>query len=134
VKEIQPYNRDAALEQLRGSGMSEANLCLSRMWIYQRDLEYQMHLYANRKSEHGRLLGRKVIEARMAGEKSADVAAMKAEQDDEVFNAHLAYRVAEQMITADKEALRILHSQLDQLRTEAADRRAADQFQARTQP
>lgn len=129
----EPYDRDAQLAALKNSNMSTANLILSRMWIYQRDLEYQMQIFAQRKTEHGRMVGRHVIRARMDGERSADVATMKAEQEDDVYAAHLAYRVAEQMITADKEALKILHAQLDQLRTEAADRRAADQFQARTQ-
>jgi hypothetical protein len=62
---------------------------------------------------------------------SAAAAEPQAESDPDVWNAALAYRMAEQMIAADKAALAILHGELEAWRTRKADERAADSFTAR---
>lgn len=129
----QPWNRDAELSKLPQRNLDGANLIIAKMWIYHRDLEYQAWRYANAKTEFGRRQARIIVQMRQEGERSAEVAAKVADMDEDVHNAHLAYRLAEQMVSADKEALRILHAELDKYRTEAADQRAADQFMARTQ-
>lgn len=107
---------------------------IGRMWAYHRDLELRAHEYALRKSHYERLKGASVLKARAKGERSADVATMGAIQEDDVFGALVAYRAAEQLRDADKEALRILHATLDKMRTEAADSRAADKFLASNGP
>lgn len=128
------WDRDAALKALVvEQKLSGPNLIIGRMWVYHHDLEWRMKVYSEAKTEYDRRLSRIVIQMRNEGERNYDVCKHVAHMDDEVHNAHLAYRMAEQMVTADREALRILHAQLDAYRTEAADQRAADQFQARTQ-
>lgn len=126
---------DADLAELRTrlGNQPYENMVIGKMWAYHKDLVYQMWVYAKAKTEYGRRLSTIIIRERANGEKSAAVAANTAEMTDEVYEAHLAYRAAEQMVVADREALKILHAELDALRTQAADRRAADQFQARTQ-
>lgn len=109
------------------------NVVLASMWAYHKDLQYQSWVYAKAKTEYGRRTSVVVVRERMNGEKSATAAVHTAEASEEVYEAHLAYRAAEQMLTADREALRILHAELDVIRTHAADRRMADSFQARTQ-
>ena len=103
---------------------------IARMWAYHHDLELRAHEYAVRKTEYERLKGAVVLTSRANGERSAEVATMRAEQDDNVYAAHVDYRSAEQLLTADREALRILHATLDKMRTEAGDARAADTFTA----
>lgn len=126
------WDRNEALRETRG--MEMPNVAIRRMWIYHHDLEIRVHEYATTKTEYDRLLSRVVVQMRQEGEKNYDVCRHVAEMDEEVHNAHLAYRLAEQMLSANKEALKILHAELEAYRTQAADQRAADQFQARTQP
>ena len=127
--------RDEQLNELaRNRNYAGSNLIIARMWIYQRDLEYWGHLFADAKTEYGRLFGRAVVQERLKGEKSAEVAGHKAEQLDEVYIAHLNYRKAEQMVTANQSALKILHGELEEWRTQQANARAENQWQARTQP
>lgn len=122
------------LANLAKGNLSGPNLIIARMSAYLRDLRRQMGTYAEQKSEYDRKMSRIVVTMRNEGEKNYDVCKHVALMDEEVHAAHLAYRLAEQLITLDREALRVLHAQLDAYRTEAADQRAADQFQARTQP
>lgn len=127
------WDRDAALAELSRRNLDGSNLIVAKMWIYHRDLEYQSWRYSQAKSEFGRRYARVVVQMRHEGEKSAEVAGRVADMDEGVHNAHLAYRLAEQMVTADKEALKILHAELAAWQTKRADDRAADAFQARTQ-
>lgn len=127
------YDRESELAALGRRNLDGANLIIARMWVYHKDLEYQSWLYAEAKTEYGRRYARIVVQMRQEGEKSAEVAGRVADMDDKVHSAHLAYRLAEQMVTADREALKILHAELDKYRTEAADMRAADSFMTRIQ-
>lgn len=127
------FDRDAELENLRQRNLDGANLIIAKMWIYHKDLEKQAWIYSQAKTEYGRRRARVIVQMRQEGERSYDVCDRVADMDEDVHNAHLAYRLAEQMVTANREALRILHAELDKYRTEAADTRAADQFMARTQ-
>ena len=124
----------AELDALGRGPLTGPTLIIARMSAYLRDLRRQMVAYAESKSEYDRLLSRIVVQMRNEGEKNYDVCKHVAHMDQQVHDAHLAYRLAEQLITLDREALRVLHAQLDAYRTEAADQRAADQFQARMQP
>lgn len=126
------WDLQAALRETRG--MEMPNVAIKRMWLYHFDLQQQVQAYATAKTNYDRLLSRVVVQMRQEGEKSYDVCKHVAEMDQEVHDAHLAYRLAEQMMTADREALKILHAELEAYRTQAADQRAADVFQARTQP
>lgn len=129
---------DATLQEelagLAAGQLSGPNLIIARMSAYLRDLRRQMGVYAEQKTNYDRLLSRVVVQMRNEGERNYDVCKHVAHMDQAVNDAHLAYRLAEQLITLDREALRVLHAQLDAYRTEAADQRAADQFQARMQP
>ena len=125
------WDRNNELAALRQRNLSGSNLIIAKMWIYHRDLEHQAWRFSNAKSEFGRRYARVVVQMRHEGEKSAEVAGRVADMDEDVHNAHLAYRLAEQMVSADKEALKILRAELEAFRTQRADERAADQFQAR---
>jgi hypothetical protein len=127
------WDRNTELRKLAERGLSGSNLTIAKMWVYQWDLELQGRIYADAKTEYGRRKARIMIEKRLAGEKSGELCAVFAEDDPTVAEAHLAYRLAEQMVGADKEALKVLHAELDDYRTKAADARAADSFIARTQ-
>lgn len=107
------------------------NRILAMMWAYHTDLVSAGVEYSNAKTENERLVAQVVITERAAGERSAAVAEQKALLDDAVYVARVQYRSAEQRITSDREALRILHAALDWERTKAADQRAADTFQAK---
>lgn len=126
------WDRNTALRELKQRGVTGSNRTIAAMWIYQHDLELQGYRYAEAKTEYGRLKARVMIQKRAAGEKSGEMCAVYAEDDEAVAAAHMAYRLAEQMVTADREALKVLHAELDDYRTKAADARAADAFQART--
>jgi IS5 family transposase len=109
---------------------SYQNRILAMMWAYHTDLVAAGEEFSNAKTENERLVAKVVITERAAGERSAAVAEQKALLDDAVYSARVQYRSAEQRITSDREALRILHAALDWERTKAADSRAADAFQA----
>lgn len=126
------WDLQAQLRETRG--MEMPNVAIKRMWLYHFDLNQQLQAYAKAKTDYDRALARIVVQMRHEGEKNYDVCRHVAEMDEQVHDLHLQYRVAEQMMTADREALKILHAELEAYRTQAADMRAADQFQARTQP
>lgn len=131
------WDRNRALYELQQRGLAGSNLIIARMWIYHRDLEFQVDTYARAKTYYERTkatLMTTMMTADGEGKKmSAAAAEQFAEADPDVWKAALAYRLAEQLMTANREALKILHGELDAFRTRAADERAADQFQARTQ-
>lgn len=101
------------------------------MWCYHAEHERQVALYASSKTEYERVLGAGVIRYRMQGEKSAEVAKMKAESQDEgVYQTHLEYRKAEHGITAAKLGIQILRDQLSAWQTRQANARKADEIAA----
>lgn len=127
------WDKNTALREVNASALPEESKIIKKMYVVHHDLEHQGKVYADAKSEFGRLYARVVVQMRTEGEKSAEVAGRVADMDPDVHAAHLAYRLAEQMVSADKEQLKILHAELEAWRTRKADERAADQFQARTQ-
>lgn len=120
-----------ARERMRGH--TRDNVVIAEMWVWHQELQYQARRFANAKTFHGREVAKVVIRERANGEKSAAVAEQRADMEEEIYSAHVAYRTSEQLVTGAKEALKILHAELDKIRTDRADARAADQFQARTQ-
>jgi hypothetical protein len=130
------WDRNTELNKLRDSNLTAENIIIRKMWIYHYDFEVQGKVYADAKTYYERTKATLMISlmaADVEGKKlSAAAAEQHAEADPDVWRAALAYRTAEQMSTADREALKILHGQLEAWRTRKADERAADQFQART--
>lgn len=116
-----------------GGSLKPSDRVIAQMWVAWDDLEKQSRIYAQAKSWYQREKAKRVTELRAGGEKSAAAAELAAEAQDDIYRAHLGYRLAEQLVTVDREALRILHAQLDAIRTERADARAADAFLARDQ-
>ena len=106
---------------------------IGEMWAYAADLRRQCQEHARAKSWYQREKSKVVVEARARGEKSATAAEHEAESRDDIYQAHLAYRLAEQLIIADRAALNVLHAELDSIRTDRADARKADEFMAREQ-
>lgn len=110
-----------------------ADRIIASMWVWVTDLRYTSAELAVSKTEHERLMGKAVVRQRTFGEKSATVAEHRAiADDDEVFQARLRYRLAEHRIAEVKAALAVLHAQIDDLRTQAADARAAGAWEARS--
>ncbi len=130
------WDRNRALHELKQRNLAGSNLIVAKMWIFHRDLEFQVDTYAKAKTYYERTkatLMTTMMTADGEGKKmSAAAAEQFADADPDVWKAALAYRLAEQMMSADKEALKILHGELEAFRTQRADERAADTFQART--
>lgn len=130
--DLTPLERDLADVRYRMNGQSRANQVIAEMFAHATDLRRQGAWYAAAKTDAESRVGRVVWERREADPKEPLSAAEHwAACDESVRAARRAYRMAEQMVTADREMLRVLHAELDKLRTEAADRRAADSFTAR---
>lgn len=132
MAEPTPLEKDLADIKYRLSGQSRENQIIAEMWAYHTDLGRQARTYAGAKSHYQKRLSTVVVTERAAGEKSATAAEHTAESTDEVHAAHLAYRLAEQLLVVNRAALNILHAELDKLRTERADARAADQHMVRS--
>jgi hypothetical protein len=125
------WDRDAALLEIKRGDLPEHQKIIKRMHVFWFDMQKQMQEYAHKKTEFDRLRSRIIVQMRQEGEKSYDVCSNVADMDQAVHDAHLAYRLAEQLIAADKSALQICHAELDAWQTGQADARAADSFQAR---
>lgn len=131
------WDRNTELGKLRQSNLSGHNLIIARMWIYHTDLEQQIDVYARAKTYYERTKATLMTSVMVPDGEGKKLSAAAAEQfadaDPDVWKAALAYRLAEQMSGADKEALKILHGELAGWQTNRADERAADTFQARNQ-
>ena len=127
-----PLERDLADAAQRTRGMSRPNQVIAEMFAYSSDLRRQGIVYARAKSAAERRVAQ-VVTARKVNDSKEPVSLSEhhATDLDDVFEARVAYRTAEALMTADREHLRVLHAELDKLRTEAADRRQADSFMAR---
>jgi hypothetical protein len=89
--------------------------------------------HAIAKSRYERLLAREMIRLRQTGiEKSGTAAEKRAEDNDEVWQAHLDYRLAERLEWVAKSALRVLEVSNDNWRTIQANERAADSAHSRS--
>lgn len=131
------FDLAAEVERIKASAMSYPNKVIALMHTYNQDLEVQASTFARAKAEHDRLKAIHTINKRygrdgMAPEKSGEMCTLYAESQDDVAAADLQYRLAEQLMGADKSKLSILHAELEKWRTEQANERAADSFQART--
>lgn len=133
MTEPTPLERDLADVRARTQSMSRPNQVVAEMYAYATDLRHQGETYARAKTFAERRRAAVTLKARAEGEKSATICTALADEDEQACDARVAYRLAEQMVIADREALKMLHAELDKLRTEAADRRAADSFTAREQ-
>lgn len=131
------WDLQAELDRIKRMNLSYENRIIAMMHAYHADLVQQARIFAEAKSEHDRRkavatmnkrYGREGLEA----EKSGEMCATYAESLDDVYAADVAYRLAEQMVSADKAKLQILHAELEKWRTEQANDRAADAFTART--
>lgn len=115
----------------RTANMPRDKQVIAEMYAYAVDLRRQCQTFAEAKSWHQQQKSKVVVARRAGGEKSATAAEHEAEARDEIYRAHLAYRLAEQMIIADRAHLNVLHAELDSIRTDRADARKADEFMAR---
>lgn len=121
------WDRNAELARLEERGFSKQDMCIARMYVIEKDLEIQAQRYAWWKAEHDRRKARHTMDRRYThNEKSGEMAATWADAQDDVHEANLAYRTAEQLVSADKALLQILHAELEKWRTEQANQRIAD--------
>lgn len=126
-----PLHRDLvdAVERLMNAPEGVLNQAL--MWAWLAELDRQGRTFAQQRTMYERALGRAIVRYRHEGEKSAAVAEKRAEaEDQDVMDAHLAYRVAEQGVQVARQALAILQTSNDNWRTEQANARKQDSFHA----
>lgn len=128
-----PLQADLEDARRRTATMPRDKQVIAEIWAYVADLRRQCVKHAQAKSWYQSQKSKCVVDARANGEKSATAAEHIAEANDQIYNAHLAYRLAEQMIVVDRAALSALHAELDSIRTDRADARKADEFIAREQ-
>ncbi len=132
MTDLTPLERDLIDAQQRTERMSRPNQVIAEMFAYSSDLRRQGILYARAKSAAERRVAQTVTARKVNDPKEpVSLSEHHATDTDDVFEARVAYRTAEALMTADREHLRVLHAELDKLRTEAADRRQADSFMAR---
>jgi hypothetical protein len=101
-------------------------------WVYSWALEQAGDEFATAKSEYEAKVAKAVIRFRDAGERSGEMCTKRAEATDEVQQANLRYRVAEQRERLARKRLDTMADQIKVWQSVNADRRAADQFHART--
>lgn len=124
-----PLERDLNEAAQRTRNMTRPNQVIAEMFAYSSDLRRQGILYARAKSHAERRVAQTVTTRKVNDPKEpVSLSEHHATDLDDVYVARVAYRTAEALMTADREHLRVLHAELDKLRTEAADRRAADSF------
>lgn len=128
-----PLQIDLEDARRRTANMPRDKQAIAEIWAYVSDLRLQCVTHARAKSWYQQQKSKCVVTARANGEKSATAAEHEAEANDRIYEAHLAYRLAEQMIVVDRAALNALHAELDSIRTDRADARKADEFIAREQ-
>lgn len=131
------WDLNAELERIDRSALPKADQIIAYMYAYNLDLRYWVREFAEAKSEHTRLKAKYTLERRYgrdgsAPEKSGEMCSVYADEQPDVATQELRFRTAENMMTADREQLKILHAALEKWRTDRADERAADQFQGRT--
>lgn len=103
------------------------------MWCFHSELTRAGRASAAAEAEHDRTLGAGVIRYRMRGEKSAEVAKMRAESEDTgVYLSKLEKLRTAQEVHLAREGLRILQADLDRWRTNEARRRQEDEWAARS--
>lgn len=122
----------------RSAGLSKPDHIIAYMYAYALDLRHWVQEFAEAKSEHTRLKAKYMMTRRYGrdgnpAEKSGEMCGVYADEQEDVAALELRFRVAENMMTADREQLKILHAALEKWRTDQADARVADQFQGRTQ-
>lgn len=126
-----PLHQDLVDAVRRVWGAQEGTLNVALSWCWQAELARQSERRARAESEYQRTLGRAIVRYRARGEKSADVAAKRAEaEDDNVIASHLEFRVAEALANSARAALRILEMSNDNYRSAVATQRAQDRFHA----
>lgn len=130
------YDLEVEVARIQQSNLSYPNRIIALMHAYHTDMVAQAKTFADAKAEHDRLKAIHTMNKRygrdgMAPEKSGEMATVYAEAQDDVAEMDLRYRLAEQLIAADKSKLAILHAELEKWRTEQANDRAADSFTAR---
>jgi hypothetical protein len=128
-----PLHRDVLdiVRRMRNAPVGTRNVALSYAWLAELDRQGRAHAIA--KSRYERLLAREIIRLRQTGiEKSGTAAEKRAEDNDDVWQAHLDYRLAERLEWVAKSALRVLEVANDNWRTQQANERAADSAHARS--
>ena len=116
----------------RTVGHADGARLVALRWVYAWDLERQGDELAEARAEYDSLVAREVIRFRDAGEKSGEMCLKRAEALDGVKEAHLRYRLAEQRERLARKRLDAAADQIKVWQSVNADRRAADQFHART--
>lgn len=116
----------------RTLGQSDGVKLTAMRWVYAWSLEQEGDELATARAEYESLLAQHVIRFRDAGEKSGEMCTKRAEALDDVKAANLRYRLAEQRERLARKRLDAAADQIKVWQSTNADRRAADQFHART--
>lgn len=117
-----------ALVRTRGDSRGEQLTALQ--WVLNWDLQEQGIEFSRAKTDYERIRAKLIVKFRDAGEKSGEMAGMRADATDEVYLAHLRYRLAEQTERLARKRLDTISNEIDVWRSLNADRRKADAFHA----
>lgn len=116
---------------LRTRGMSRGSRLVAMQWVFGWDMGRQGREFAQAKSAYEVEQAKAVIRFRDQGEKSGAMCEKRAEADPVVAAANLRYRLAEQLERLARKRLDTIKNQIEVWRSENANTRTADQFQAR---
>lgn len=120
----------AALFRTRGG--SDGARLVALQWVLNWDLGRAGREYADARAEYETEMAKLIVKFRDGGEKSGAMCEKRAEATDEIRALNLRYRLAEQLERLARKRLDTIKNQIEVWRSENADRRTADQFQART--
>lgn len=126
------FDLDAELEDARRMTRDQ-DKALRAWWAWAAEYQYASLEASRAKSEFERLEAGEVVRFRVRGEKSAEVAKMRALLVDNVWQAQLGYRLAESRVAAADKHMRRLSAMLDDLRTQEANNRAMHEHAGWTQ-
>jgi hypothetical protein len=120
----------AAIERTRGH--SRGAQLVAMQWVFTWDLRRYGREFAEAKTAYEVLHARRQVEFRDAGEKSGAMCATRADAMPDVAEAHLRYRLAEQLERLARKRLDTISNEIEVWRSENANVRAADALTARS--
>lgn len=115
----------------RTRGNSKGAQLVALQFEFNWELKDAGRIFAKSKTDYEHYLDKESTRFRLEGEKSGDMALRRANASDEAYRLLLEYRLAEQRERAMRKFLETLRSAFENHRTDRADDRAANSFQAR---
>lgn len=116
----------------RTQGSSPGNRLVALQWVFNWDLGRYGKEFAESKADYEQLRAKAIVRFRDDGEKSGAMCEQRADATDEVRDAHLRYRLAEQLERLARKRLDTVRNQIEVWRSENATARVMDGYHGRT--